>query len=68
MQGMFFAELAIFVQFYSIRIVFLVLIGLIVALFAFCAGQRNRIAHLMHSLLIENITYLQNVTNIIYHT
>ena len=68
MQSMLLAEFAVFIKLYPIRIVLFVLIGLIVAILAFCAGQRNRIAHLMHSLLLENITYLQNVTNIIYHT
>ena len=68
MQSMLLAEFAVFIKLYPIRIVLLVLIGLIVATLAFCAGQRNCIAHFMHSLLLENITYLQNVTNIIYHT
>ena len=42
---MFFAELAVFVQFDAIRIVLLVLVGLVVSLFAFSASQSNQITH-----------------------
>ena len=53
MQCVLLAELAILVEFDSIWIVLLVFVGLIVATLALSAGQRNRIAHLMHSLLID---------------
>ena len=56
MQSMLLAEFAVFIKLYPIRIILFVLIGLIVAILAFCAGQRNRIAHSMHSLPIENNT------------
>jgi hypothetical protein len=46
------AELAILIEFDSIWVVFLVLVGLVVATLALGAGQRNCIAHLMHSLLM----------------
>ena len=45
MRRMLLAELAVLVEFQTIRIVLLVLIGLIVTAFAFRAGQCNRIAH-----------------------
>ena len=51
MQCVLLAELAILVKFDSIRIILFVFVGLIVATLALGAGQRNRIAHLMHSLL-----------------
>ena len=53
MQCVLLAELAILVEFDSIRIVLLVLVGLVVATLALSAGQRNRIAHRMHSLLLK---------------
>ena len=70
MQSVLLAELAILVEFDSIRIVLLVLVGLIVAALALSAGQRNCIAHFMHSLLNINILTKhcsRNVTSIIYH-
>ena len=45
---MFFAELAIFIEFQAIRIVFLVFIGLIVALLALGTSQRDCITHDAH--------------------
>ena len=57
MQSVLLAELTILVEFDSIRIVLLVLVGLIVAALALSAGQRNCIAHLRHSLLIHIITH-----------
>jgi hypothetical protein len=45
---MFFAKLAILIEFQSIRVVLFVFIGLIIALLAFSAGQRYRIAHPVH--------------------
>jgi hypothetical protein len=45
---MFFAKLAILIEFLSIGVILLVFIGLIIALFAFSAGQRYRIAHPVH--------------------
>ena len=58
MQCVLLAEPAILVKFESVRVVFLVFVGLIVATLALGAGQRNCIAHLMHSLLIEIIICL----------
>ena len=49
MQSMLFAELAVFVEFQSVRIVLFVLIGLVIAALALGAGQRNRIAHLYYT-------------------
>ena len=45
---MFFAELAIFIEFQAIRIVFLVFIGLIVALLALGTSQRDCVTHAAH--------------------
>jgi hypothetical protein len=45
---MFFAKLAVFIELQAIRIIFLVLIGLIVALLAFGTSQRDCIAHAVH--------------------
>ena len=47
------AESAILVELQTIWIILLVLVGLIVATLALGAGQRNCIAHFMHSLLIR---------------
>ena len=49
MRRMLFAELAVFVEFQTIRVVLLVFIGLVVAVFANCAGQCNCVTHPMHS-------------------
>ena len=64
------AESAILVELQTIWIILLVLVGLIVATLALSAGQRNCIAHFMHSLLNINILTKhcsRNVTSIIYH-
>ena len=53
MQSVLLAELTILVEFDSIRIVLLVLVGLIVAALALSAGQRNCIAHFMHSFWLD---------------
>ena len=53
MQCVLLAELAILVEFDSIWVILLVFVGLIVATLALSAGQRNRIAHRMHSLLLK---------------
>ena len=68
MKRMLLAELAILVEFQSVRIILLVLIGLIIAVLALSAGQCYCVAHSMHSLLHKNKCRRQNVTNIIYHT
>jgi hypothetical protein len=52
MQRMLLAELAILVELQTIRIIFLVFIRLIIALLAFGASQRYRVAHPVH------LTYL----------
>lgn len=56
MRRMLLAELAILAELDPIRIVFLVLVGPVVAIFANRTGQRNRIAvrtgHRMHSFLL----------------
>ena len=49
MQCVLLAELAILVEFDSVWIILLVLVGLVVATLALSAGQRNCIAHFMHS-------------------
>ena len=70
MQCVLLAELAILVEFDSVWIILLVLVGLVVATLALSAGQRNCIAHFMHSLLNINILTKhcsRNVTSIIYH-
>jgi hypothetical protein len=74
-QRLLFAKLAVFVELQSIRVIFFVFIGLIIALFAFCAGQCYRVAHPVTPLLPVNIasyaylliTLFLNVTNTIYH-
>ena len=53
MQSVLLAERTILVEFDSIRIVLLVLVGLIVAALALSAGQRNCIAHFMHSFWLD---------------
>ena len=45
---MFLAELAIFIEFQTIRIVFLVFIRLVVALLALGTSQRDCITHAVH--------------------
>ena len=55
--GMFLAKLAILAQFNTIRIVFLVLIGLIVALFAFRTSQRNRVTHRLYLSYLQKSLY-----------
>jgi hypothetical protein len=44
------AEFTIFVELQAIRIVLLVLVGLIIAVFAHRAGQRHRISHILAPL------------------
>ena len=44
-QSVFFAELAIFIEFDTIRIVLFVFVGLVVSLFAFSASQSNQVTH-----------------------
>ena len=44
-KRMLLAELAVFIEFQSIRVIFFVLVGLIVAVLTFRTGQRNSIAH-----------------------
>ena len=57
MQSVFFAEFAIFIKLNTIRIVFLVLIGLIVALFAFRTSQRNRVTHRLYLSYLQKSLY-----------
>ena len=45
---MFFAELAVFIEFQTVRIVFLVFIRLIVALLALGTSQRDCVTHAAH--------------------
>ena len=51
MKRVLFAMGAIFVQFDTIGIVFLVFITVVVSVFAFCASQNNFYAHFPHLLL-----------------
>jgi len=54
MKRMLLAELAVLVEFKSVRIVLLVFIGLVIATLALSAGQRNSVAHsLLHPLLLQ---------------
>ena len=68
---MFLAKLAVFAELQSVRIIFLVLIGLIVALFAFSTGQCNSVAHFLHLSYPKNhmnchyMTILRNIANTI---
>ena len=66
MGRMFFAKLAVFVELQAIRVIFLVLIGLIVALLALGTSQRDCVTHAAH--LFNRIYILvQNAAFIIYH-
>ena len=66
MRRMFFAEFAILVEFQAIRIILFILIGLIVALLALRASQRDCITHTAH--LFNRIYILvQNAAFTIYH-
>ena len=67
MRRVLLAELAIFIQFQPIRMVFLVLIGLVIAVLANRTGQRHGITHFMHSSLTD-FTTCQKVTHVLYHT
>ena len=62
MRRMLLAELAILVELKPIGIILLVLVGLIVAVLANRAGQRNGIAH------VSALLPFHKITNILYHT
>ena len=65
-RRMFFAELAIFVEFQTVRIVLFIFIGLVVALLTLRASQRDCITHTAH--LFNRIYILvQNAAFTIYH-
>ena len=63
---MFFAEFAILVEFQAIRIILFILIGLIVALLALSASQRDCITHTAH-LFNRFYILVQNAAFTIYH-
>ena len=46
-QSVFFAELAIFIELDTIRIVLFVFVGLVISLFALSASQSNQVTHLV---------------------
>jgi hypothetical protein len=46
--GMLFTEFAVFAHFYPVRVILFVLIGLVIALLAFGAGQSNSHSHKVH--------------------
>ena len=66
MRRMFFAEFAILVEFQAIRIILFILIGLIVALLALSASQRDCITHTAH-LFNRFYILVQNAAFTIYH-
>ena len=64
MQSVLFAELAVFIELDTIRIVLFVLVGLVVSLFAFSASQSNQVTHSVTPRLRHKINQSQIVANI----
>ena len=54
------AELTVLIEFQAIRVVFLVLVGTVIAVMALRALQRDIVAHLSHPLRHSNTNTLRH--------